>query len=167
MVRLRPLRLEDEDEAREAHRELLAEGFSFLLDWDVEQPWSQYLQRLEQVRQGVDVVPDRVPATFLGAFVGEDLVGRVSIRHTLNSYLADVGGHIGYGVRAVHRGRGYATEILRQSLVIAHREGVDRVLVTCDADNAASAAVIRKLGGQFEDVREDPDDGPKLRYWIG
>ena len=95
MVRLRPLRLEDEDEAREAHRELLAEGFSFLFDWDDEQPWSQYLQRLEQVRQGVDVVPDRVPATFLGAFVGEDLVGRDSIRHTLNSYLADVGGHIG------------------------------------------------------------------------
>jgi predicted acetyltransferase len=165
-VRLRPLRLEDEAEARDAHRELLAEGFSFLLDWDPEQPWSQYLKHLEQLHRGSDVPADRVPATFLGAYVGADLVGRVSIRHMLNSYLTEVGGHIGYGVRAVHRGRGYATEILRQALIIARSEGVDRALVTCDADNAASAAVITKVGGRLEDVRKDRDGTRKFRYWI-
>jgi predicted acetyltransferase len=165
-VRLRPLQLEDEAEACAAHRELSAEGFSFLLDWDPEQPWAQYLKRLEHLRRGGDVPADRVPATFLAAYVGADLIGRVSIRHTLNSYLADVGGHIGYGVRAAHRGCGYATEILRQALIIARTEGVDRALVTCDADNPASAAVITKLGGRLEAVREDRDGTRRLRYWI-
>jgi predicted acetyltransferase len=60
-----------------------------------------------------------VPATFLVAEVDRALVGRVSIRHELNAFLADVGGHIGYGVRPRYRGRGFATEILRQALVIA------------------------------------------------
>lgn len=166
-VRLRPLRLEDESDARDAHRELSAEGFSFLLDWDPGQPWSRYLQRLERLRRGVDVPSDRVPATFLGAYLGTDLVGRVSIRHTLNSYLADVGGHIGYAVRAAYRRRGYATDILQQALVIARDEGVDRALVTCDVENVASAAVIAKLGGRLEDVRADRDGTRKLRYWIG
>ena len=42
--------------------------------------------------------------------------------------------------------RGYATEILRQSLVIARANGVDRVLVYCDEDNAGSRAVIESCG---------------------
>jgi predicted acetyltransferase len=65
---------------------------------------------------------DRVPATFLVADVDGAIVGRVSIRHELNDHLTHFGGHIGYGVRPAHRRRGYATEILRQSLVIARAE---------------------------------------------
>jgi len=71
-----------------------------------------------------------VPATFLLARVGGDLVGRVSIRHELNDFLAEFGGHIGYAVRPQFRRRGHATEILRQALVVARGEGVERVLVT-------------------------------------
>ena len=60
-----------------------------------------------------------VPSTFLVADVGGVIVGRTSIRHELNEFLAREGGHIGYGVLAEHRRRGYATEILRHSLVVA------------------------------------------------
>jgi len=128
--------------------------------------WSSYLEGLRDLRCGIATSAGRVPATFLVAEVDGALVGRVSVRHELNELLADTGGHIGFGVRPQHRRRGFATEMLRQSLVIARAAGVDRVLVTCDEDNAASATVIERLGGSLEDVRRDPAGVRKRRYWI-
>lgn len=165
-LRLRPLHAGDEPHAVASHEELARDGVEFLLDWRPDEPWSAHLHRLEQLRRGLEVPPDRVPATFLVAQVGTHLVGRVSIRHELNEYLSDFGGHIGYGVRPRHRRRGYATEILRQALVVARAEGVDRVLLTCDDDNIASAAVVERAGGTFDDVRRAPDGTSKRRYWI-
>jgi predicted acetyltransferase len=75
-------------------------------------------------------------------------------------------GHIGYGVLAEHRRRGYATEMLRQSLVVARAVGVDRVLVTCDHDNVGSATVIERCGGVLHSVIDCEDGVPKRRYWI-
>ncbi len=164
-LRLRPFRLEDEDAARAAHEELAADDFTFLLAWEPDQPWARYLERMRDMRQGIGLRYDWVPSSFLAADVGGELVGRVSIRHELNRWLVNYGGHIGYAVRPAHRRRGYALEILRQSLVIARAEGVDDVLVTCDDRNVASAAVIERCGGVLEDVR--PAEGVMgRRYWI-
>ncbi len=163
---LRPLHEEDEAQACQAHKELAGENFSFLLDWDPQMPWSEYLELLQQRRRGLQLPRGWVPATFLVAEVGGDLIGRVSIRHRLNDYLAAVGGHIGYAVRPAHRGRGYATAILRQALVIARAEGVKDVLVTCDDANAASSAVISRCGGALQDVHVDHDGRRTRRYWI-
>jgi predicted acetyltransferase len=165
-LRLRPLRASDEMDAMAAHEELARERFDFLLDWRPSEPWSAYLQRLGQRRRGLEVPPGRVPATFLAAQLGSDLVGRVSIRHELNAWLNDFGGHIGFGVRPRHRRRGCATEILRQALVVARAEGIDRVLVTCDDDNIGSAVVIERAGGVLDDVRSAPEGTHVRRYWI-
>jgi predicted acetyltransferase len=81
--------------------------------------------------------------------------------------LTSAGGHIGYCVLPRYRRRGYAAEILRQSLIIARAEGVDRVLVTCDEHNVGSATVVERAGGILEDVRRDPTGVPRRRYWIG
>jgi predicted acetyltransferase len=166
-LRLRPLRLEDEADARKAHAELEEEGFAFLLGWDTQEPWAKYLHKRDDNRRGIGLSPRWVPSTFLGAFCGRDLVGRISIRHKLNDFLLEEGGHVGYCVRPAQRGQGFANEILRQGLVIARAEGIDRVLLTCDDDNLASARIIERHGGILEDIRPGTDGGPpKRRDWI-
>src|SRR5699024_3362662 len=93
---------------------------------------------------------------------GDQILGFLAIRHRLNRYLLELGGHIGYSVRPSARGRGIATAALEQALVEARELGIERVLVTCDEDNAASRRVIEKAGGHVEDVREN-----RRRYWFG
>ncbi len=162
---LRLLTVVDEQAAREAHAELATEGFEFLLDLRDNEPWAAYIDRLDRLSRGLDVPPNRVPATFLIAEVGGELVGRTSVRHTLNPYLARVGGHVGYGVRQRARRRGHATEILHRSLDLLRGLGVQRALITCDDDNVGSAAVIERCGGVLQDVVDD-EGALKRRYWV-
>jgi len=169
-LRLRPLRLDDEAEFVAGHAQMRDEGFTFGLGYEPGMAWEKYLHYLDAWRQGTDLPERMVPSSLLVAEVGGLIVGRSSIRHEIsNEFLAREGGHIGYCVLAEHRRRGYATEILRQSLVIARSLGIDRVLVTCADDNVGSAGVIERCGGVFESLTENtenPDGEPKRRYWI-
>jgi len=164
---LRPLTLADEQVAWQAHRELASDDFTFLLNLRDDESWADYVARLTRWSAD-DGVPDHlVPATFLVAEVGGQVVGRTSIRHRLNETLASWGGHIGYGVRPAFRRRGYATEILRQSLDVARSVGIERALVCCEDANVGSATVIESCGGVLEDVRGPADGfGATRRYWI-
>lgn len=101
-----------------------------------------------------------VPCTTLWWVDGDEYIGRIAIRHRLTPFLLDVGGHIGYDVRAGHRRRGHATAMLAAALPVARRLGIESALITCDEDNVASRLVIERNGGVFEDVR-----GIKRRYW--
>lgn len=167
---LRPLTEADKLEAIAAHRELALDDFDFLLDsfgtFEVDGDWSAYLDRLGSSRRGEGVPVGRVPSTFLVAEVDGRIIGRVSIRHELNAYLEERGGHIGYGIRPEFRGRGYATNILVEALQIVRGLGVQRVLVTCSDTNAASRKVIEKCGGVLENTI-DTEDGERVRrYWL-
>ncbi len=89
------------------------------------------------------------------------VVGFIAVRHSLNDFLLDQGGHIGYSVRPSRRREGHASRALGLALVRAAELGLDRVLVTCDDDNVGSARTIESQGGVLEDIR-----GVKRRYWI-
>jgi predicted acetyltransferase len=165
-LRLRPVRPTDEAVVRAADAAMAPDDFIFALGL-AERPFRDWLQQLADEEAG-RVPQGRVPCSFLLAEVDGEVVGRVSIRRELNDYLLAQGGHIGYGVLPPFRRRGYAGEILRQALIIARARGVERALVTCDDDNAASIATIEGAGG-----RPDPqwpldvgDSVPKRRYWI-
>lgn len=164
---LRPLTLADEAEARAAHAELAADGFEFLLQTAPGQSWAEYVAAHDRLRRGEVAGTPWVPSSFLVAEVDGTIVGRASVRHELNDWLACYGGHIGYGVRPQFRRRGYATEILRQSLGVVAGVGVRRALVTCDDGNVASAATIERCGGVLEDVVPGPGErGATRRYRI-
>jgi predicted acetyltransferase len=164
---VRPLTLDDEPEALQAHAELADGAFPFLLDDTPGQSWERYVARLEEVRQGIDLAPDRVAATFLVGEVDGHIVGRVSIRHELNDFLAKYGGHIGYAVRPAYRRRGYATALLRHGLVVARDLGIEPALVTCDVGNDGSERTIITCGGVLENIVEMSDGtGKRARYWI-
>ena len=165
-VQLRPLGLDDQSAFVGLHREMAAEGFDFGLHFDPDAEWSRYLDGLEEQRRGEGSAEGRVPATFLVADLDGEVVGRVSIRHELNDFLAHEGGHIGFGVAAAHRGRGVATQILTQSLVITRALGIRRALLVADETNAASQRVIERCGGRFESTITRASGIRARRYWI-
>ncbi|THJ02384.1 GNAT family N-acetyltransferase [Nocardioides sp.] len=92
---------------------------------------------------------------------GDDLVGFLNLRHTLNAFLLEEGGHIGFSVKPSARRLGHASAALALGVREAAGLGIARVLVTCDVDNEPSRLTIERNGG----VREDERNG-KLRYWI-
>ena len=125
-----------------------------------------YLQHLQDGARGI-VYNGMVPWTALW-LVNESntIFGVVSLRHHLNDYLRFQGGHIGYTIRPSQRRRGHGSAILALALEEARTLQLERVLLTCDPQNIASARIIVKNGGVFE-FDEDPEPRmPVSRYWI-
>jgi predicted acetyltransferase len=113
-----------------------------------------------------EVVP-RVPFSLLWLTEGDEFIGEVSIRHQLNDWLLQEGGHIGYGIRPSRQGRGYGKRALALALVECRRLGIERVLVTCLETNRPSARIIEVNGGRLENVIADPSGrGALRRYWV-
>lgn len=164
---LRGLRTSDEAVFAQAHAQLQAEGFEFGLMYRPDIPWDIYLRNMSDYAIGRNL-PDRfVASTFLLAEVDGVVVGRTSIRHELNDFLVNYGGHVGYAVVPEQRRQGYALEILRQSVGIARAMGIEKVLVTCDDDNIGSIKTIENGGGVLDNVVAlPPRNNPRRRYWI-
>lgn len=108
-----------------------------------------------------------VPKTHLWAIASDEMVGRIAIHHELNPALRVEGGHIGYDTVPSQRGRGVATEMLRQALPIARGLGLSEVLLTCNDDNRGSIRVIERNGGVLRETKAPGPDRPLKRYyWI-
>ncbi len=101
------------------------------------------------------------------ALMDDVVVAIMHIRHTLNDMLLKQGGHVGYSTHPDYQGQGIATAVLGFAIQKLHELGVQKVLVTCDDNNIASAKVIEKNGGILENIFEKPNGTKIRRYWIG
>ncbi|MGW2233417.1 GNAT family N-acetyltransferase [Streptomyces sp. NPDC001759] len=135
-------------------------------DLDSPEAFSAWVEQLQQQSdRSIAVGEGRVHATHWWIVEDDTYLGAIDLRHYLNDFLLDVGGHIGYSIRPSARRRGLATWALGAVLPEARALGLSRVLVTCDDDNVGSARSIERNGGILEDVRTT-DVGIKRRYWI-
>ena len=126
--------------------------------------WFEELKK----RSCEDTVPKGlVPSsTYLGIREKDNyIVGMIDIRHYLNEYLTQAGGHIGYGVRKTERNKGYAKQMLKLALEKCKELKIKKVLITCDEDNIASEKVILSANAKLEDIR-NVDGENKKRFWI-
>lgn len=141
-------------------------GFSGLDKMDFE----EWLEKLKLDLSKETCGEKRVPATHFLTFRKEDdkLVGMVQVRHELNEYLLNFGGHIGDCVRPSEQGKGYATEQIGLALDFCKGLGIKKVLITCKKENQASARTIIKNGGVLENEIENPMENNVImqRYWI-
>ncbi|MBL4736077.1 MAG: GNAT family N-acetyltransferase [Flavobacteriales bacterium] len=94
-----------------------------------------------------------------------NILGVSNLRHELNDNLRKVGGHIGYGITPSQRRKGYATLILKLSLLEAEKKGIGDVLVTCHKDNVGSAKSITNNGGILE-AEFELEGRAMQNYWI-
>ena len=78
---------------------------------------------------------------------------------------------IGYWIRADETGRGFVTEAVVAVIDVARRTGrFTHLEIRCDARNAASAAVPRRLGFELAGTTEEPPASPEtpgvqLQIW--
>ena len=127
--------------------------FSTVEDW---------LEELKK-RSNKDTVPEGlVPSsTYLGIRKKDNyIVGMIDIRHSLNNFLLQVGGHIGCGVRKSERKKGYAKQMIKLALEKCKELKIEKV-----NDNIASEKSIIACGGELEDIRTVDGKNYK-RFWI-
>ena len=137
--------------------------------------FAAYVRGPQDAARGIGLSPGWVPyTTFWTLALGEPpftLVGIVRLRHRLTPALEREGGHIGYTIAPSFRRQGLGTLQLALALEEIRRRydefRLDRVLITCDTDNIASARIIRKNGGVFDsEVVSDFSGRSVSRYWV-
>lgn len=116
-----------------------------------------WLKKLEEDRTRI---PDeeKVPARtyFLIRKSDQQIIGMINIRLALNKTLREFGGHIGYSIRPVERGKGYNKVNLYLGLKVCQANGINQVLMDVDLENPASWRTMESLGGV--NTREFFDD---------
>jgi predicted acetyltransferase len=127
-----------------------------------------FIQLCSDEAVGRNLTPGRVSqSTFWLVRDGPRILGCSRLRHTLNAFLEEEGGHIGYDIRPCERQRGYGTLLLRLTLDKARELGLKRVLITADSKNVASWRIIEKNGGVLHSEMLSQHTRELLRkYWI-
>jgi len=125
----------------------------------------EYIQRTEDNSQGKNIPDWIVPGTTYWLIDNDKYIGHVYIRHKLNDKLEKEGGHIGYAIRPTERKKGYGRIILELAIPKAKEIGLQKVLITCDEKNVASAKIIEKNGGTLHD-KIKVNDKLVRRYWL-
>lgn len=135
---------------------------------DPGQSHAEIVETFARQSRGEGLEEGWVPGTTLFLVEEGRILGVANLRHRLTENLRRFGGHVGYSVRPSERNKGHATRLLEGIKAYARANlEIDRLLVTCDPANAASARVIEKCGGVLEDESFYELAGHLVRrYWI-
>ena len=156
-VRLIVPTLELEPEFVSMAEEFIAEGDTAFAKMYAEaaQDFRAYVAKHQDVAEGRNL-PDRW------------VRGSTRLRHSIETeYLRYYGGHSGYDIRPSQRGNGYGTAALLLTLEKARQLALARVLLTCNANNAASRRIIERCGGKFASQIVCKNEWKVIRrYWI-
>jgi len=129
--------------------------------------FEELIARLAAAKDPANTPPGELPYEDFWLMDGEEWIGKLTLRTTINAKYLHAGGHIGYEIRPSKRRQGYGTTLLSMGLEKARERGLQRVLLTCDETNLASRKVIENNGGQLENAVEvEGQTVLKMRYWI-
>ncbi len=139
------------------------DDFGGFVTFDSDEEYEDWLSYVEEVEDEDD---DFISGTTYFAIREEDnkLIGIMDVRHGLNQFLSNYGGHIGYSVVNSERNKGYGTKLLELAVEECKRYNINDILVTCTSDNIASHKIIIKNGFEFD---SDIIFGNQIvnRYW--
>lgn len=148
-----------------SHGEKLINGSSGFIDY---QDYDEWLRRIEAEKIKTASEED-TPSTTYFTIRKEDnkIIGSIQLRHHLTEELKKDGGNIGYGISPSERGKGYGTQQLALLLPRARELQLQRVMISCDKSNRASAKVAVKNGGIMsgEGYDEESESVTEI-YWI-
>ncbi len=99
-------------------------------------------------------------------FDGNNPIGEVGIRTTLNDFWMNKGSQIYYKIRKKERGKGYGNIILSLALVEAKKLGFKKVRINCNNENIASKKIIIKNGGILDIDSYKTNEGVSSSYVI-
>lgn len=132
--------------------------------------FAAWVARLAAESDPAKAEPGRLRCTY--RWITEDgrVLGGIALRYGLDDFVRRYG-HIGYGIRPSARRRGLATWALGRMLEEARANGLDRVLIICEADNTPSRKTIERHGGVLEEIQhgehgEHGEHGAVRRYWV-
>jgi len=142
---LRPHRLDDFDDLTRYHSDPEVVRY---IPWPVRTPAQTREALAARTRQGVVFEPGQWLVLAMELKGEGRVIGEMLLKYESDT---DATGELGYAMAADVGGRGYATEAAEAMLELAFgRFGLHRVLARLDARNAASAALLRRVGMRQE-----------------
>jgi len=141
--------------------------YSGLANLEEATSYEDWVKEKANEKNGIDLRDGYVPCTtlFLKRMSDNKVCGSISIRHELNEFLFNFGGHIGYSITPSERGKGYGKLQLKMALEIAKDLGIEKCLITADETNTLSNKTIISEGGVLENTVMWNNE-PLNRYWI-
>lgn len=130
--------------------------------------FDEWLERNELIENKLTCPNGIVPAMQY-IYIDDDeskVIGMINLRLELNDFLMKFGGHIGYSIAPDERRKGNAKAMLKEGLKFYKNHGYEKVLITCDLNNIASAKTIEACGGVLENILKEDEFYSTKRYWI-
>ncbi len=132
--------------------------------------FADYNLDCENNRLGIGLKEGYVASTKLWLIDNDKFVGIFDLRHSLTDYLKKEGGNIAYYIVPSSRRQGFASGGLKLCCKYAREIlGLERVLVTCNAENIASYKTMKKVMSEFGGFEDEPiqfTNKEEKRVWI-